>query len=61
MIPTTIAVSPETKELLRQTGEKGESYDTIIRYLLHEAAWKRLDAHGNSMLEQDEFIPLDAL
>jgi hypothetical protein len=60
-MPTTIAVSPETKELLQQTGKKGESYDTIIRHLLHEAAWKRQDAHGNSMLEQDEFIPLDVL
>ena len=37
-MPTTIAVSSETKELLRQLGEKGESYDTIIRRLLHEAA-----------------------
>lgn len=58
---TTIAVSSETKELLRQLGEKGESYDTIIRRLLHEAAWKRLDAHWNTILEHDEFIPLDAL
>ena len=29
-MPTTIAVPSETKELLRQLGEKGETYDTII-------------------------------
>ncbi len=27
---TTIAVSKETKEMLRKLGEKGESYDTIF-------------------------------
>jgi len=57
MAATTIAVSPETKELLRRLGEKGESYDTIIRRLVQQAAWKHLDA----ILEHDEFIPLDAL
>ncbi|MDD1709713.1 MAG: hypothetical protein LUQ37_02250 [Methanoregulaceae archaeon] len=61
MPTTTIAVSPETKELLRKLGEKGESYDTIIRRLLQHAAWKRLDAQWNAILEHDEFIPLDAL
>ncbi|HOW33213.1 MAG TPA: hypothetical protein PLN32_02010 [Methanoregulaceae archaeon] len=61
MAATTIAVSPETKELLRRLGEKGESYDTIIRRLVQQAAWKHLDAQWNAILEHDEFIPLDAL
>jgi hypothetical protein len=58
---TTIAVSTETKELLRQMGEKGESYNEIILHLIREAAWKKLDSRWNTILENDEFIPLDAL
>ena len=58
---TTISISSDTKELLRKMGEKGESYDAIIRKLLHEANWKVLDERWNKILDTDEFIPLDAL
>ena len=58
---TTIALSSETKEMLRYLGEKGESYDQIIRKLVKKAAWKELDERWNRILEDDEFIPLDEL
>jgi len=58
---TTISISTGTKELLRKMGEKGESYDVIIRKLLHEANWKVLDERWNKIVQNDEFIPLDAL
>ncbi len=58
---TTIAVSYETKEMLRRLGEKGESYDKIIRKLIESGAWKELDERWNRILEEDEFIPLDEL
>ena len=58
---TTIAVSKETKEMLRKLGEKGESYDTIIRSLIEEIGWERLDERWNKILEKDEFIPFDEL
>lgn len=61
MSATTIAVSSETKELLRQLGEKGESYNNIIRKLIKEAGWKKLDERWNKILENDEFISLDEL
>ncbi|MBC2696844.1 MAG: hypothetical protein HF976_07855 [ANME-2 cluster archaeon] len=61
MSATTIAVSSETKELLRQFGEKGESYNNIIRKLIKEAGWKKLDNRWNKILENDEFISLDKL
>lgn len=61
MSATTIAVSLETKELLRQFGEKGESYNNIIRKLIKEADWKKLDNRWNKILENDEFISLDGL
>lgn len=60
-MPTTISVDPKTKEMLRTFGEKGESYDAIIRRLIHDAAWKKLDARWNRILQEDEFIPLEDL
>ena len=58
---TTIRISRDTKELLRKMGEKGESYDAIIRGLLSDANGKVLDNRWNKILDDDEFIPLDAL
>lgn len=60
-VSTTVAVSRETKEMLRKLGEKGESYDSIIRKLVEEASWKELDDRWNKILTEDEFIPLDEL
>lgn len=61
MSATTIAVSSETKEILRQFEEKGESYNNIIRKLIKEADWKKFDKRWNKILENDEFISLDEL
>ena len=61
MSTTTIAVSSETKEILRHFGEKGESYNDVIKKLIKEAGWKRLDKQWNKILETDEFISLDEL
>ena len=58
---TTIAVSSETKEMLRHFGEKGESYDNIIRRLIEDISWKELDDRWNKILADDEFISLDDL
>ena len=61
MNSTTIAVSMETKEMLRHFGEKGESYDEIIRKLIEEVGIKELDDRWNKILADDKFIPLDEL
>jgi Arc/MetJ-type ribon-helix-helix transcriptional regulator len=61
MSKTTVAVSKKTKEMLRELGEKGESYDEIIRTLIKEVGWKKLDERWNKILERDEFIPFDEL
>ena len=58
---TTISVSDETKEILRSFGEKGETYDEIIRKLIKRSAWKELENRWNDILQKDEFIPLDEL
>lgn len=41
IMATTIAVSPDTKENLRKFGEKGETFDQIIRRLMEDAGWKK--------------------
>ena len=61
MPTTTVAVSKETKEMLRKIGKKGESYDSIIRTLIEEIDWKRLDDRWNKILAEEESIPLDEL
>lgn len=58
---TTISLDPATKELLRANASKGESYDAVVRRLLEEAGWAKLDARWNKILADDEFIPLEAL
>lgn len=61
MASTTIAVSMETKEMLRHLGEKGESYDVIIKKLIEEVGIKELDSRWNKILADDKFIALDEL
>jgi hypothetical protein len=58
---TTIAVSVETKEIIRTLGEKGETYDAIIRRVINKAGMQTLDARWNTILENDEFLPLKDL
>lgn len=58
---TTISVSPETKKILKELGSKGETYDEIVRRLIHDATWKKLDERWNKILEKDEFIPFEEL
>ena len=54
-------VPDEIKEELRLLGEKGESYNQIIKRLIKMAAIKKMDERWNKILENDEFIPLDEL
>ena len=58
---TTIRISGDTKELLWKTGAKGRSYDALIRGLPSDANGKVLDKRWNTISDEDEFIPLDAL
>ena len=47
--------------MLRHFGEKGESYDNIIRRLIEDIGWKELDERWNKILKEDEFISQDEL
>lgn len=61
MATTTIAVSYETKEILRRLCEKDESYENIIQKLIREAGLKKLDRRWDKILKEDKFILLDEL
>lgn len=61
IVKTTIAVSHSTRDLLRELGNKGDTYDDIILRLLRDAGWKHMDTRWNEILRNDEFIPLDEL
>ncbi len=54
---TTIPIKKETRELLRQVGRKGQTYDEIIRGLVetHEA----FISHLYQILEEEKFTPLE--
>jgi hypothetical protein len=39
MAITTVQIAPETRDLLKAVGRKGETYDTIIRKLLKSAQY----------------------
>ncbi len=61
MVNTTISITKETKEILLKLGNKGETYDGIIRRLIKNFVWKKMDERWNEILKNDEFIPLDEL
>lgn len=58
---TTISLRRETKELLREFGRKGETYDEIVRRLIEQASLKEVDERWNRILREEKFIPLDEL
>jgi len=61
MTNTTISITKETKDALLKIGNKGETYDSIIRRLIKNFIWKKMDEKWNEILKNDEFIPLDEL
>ncbi|HEC86650.1 MAG: hypothetical protein J7L32_02335 [Thermoplasmata archaeon] len=61
MTNTTISITKETKDALLKIGNKGETYDSIIRRLIKKFIWKKMDEKWNEILKNDEFIPLDEL
>ena len=42
-------------------GSKGEIYDEIVRRLICDTAWKKLEERWNKILEKDDFIPFEEL
>jgi len=61
MAMTTIAVEKKVKAALDELGRRGESYNDVIKNLLREVAFKRLDDRWNRILADEEFISAEEL
>ena len=56
---TTIPLTKETRDLLKKYGQKGETYDDLIRRLLHLAEQVEFARRQKRILEEEEFVPLE--
>ncbi|MBN2230661.1 MAG: hypothetical protein JW779_13815 [Candidatus Thorarchaeota archaeon] len=56
---TTIPLTKETRDLLKKYGQKGETYDELIRRLLEMAEQMEFARAQKRILETEEFVPLD--
>ena len=56
---TTIPLTKETRDLLKRYGQKGETYDELIRRLLEVAEQMEFARRQKRILEEEEFVPLD--
>ena len=56
---TTIPLSKETRDLLKRFGQKGETYDNLIRRLLEIAEQIEFAQRQKRILAEEEFVPLD--
>ncbi len=56
---TTIQVSKATRDLLRQLGRKGETYDQVLNRLIETARRAVFFKDIDRILETEEFVPLD--
>ena len=56
---TTIPLSKETRDLLKKYGQKGETYDELIRRLLQAAEQMEFAKQQKRILEEEEFVPLE--
>jgi predicted CopG family antitoxin len=56
---TTIPLSKETRDLLKKFGQKGETYDELIRRLLESAEQMEFAKRQKRILSEEEFVPLE--
>ena len=56
---TTIPLTKETRDLLKRYGQKGETYDVLIRRLLQVAEQVEFANRQKRILEDEEFVSID--
>ncbi len=55
---TTIPLTKETRDLLKKHGRKGETYDQLIRRLVHVAEQLEFAERQKRILAEEEFTAL---
>ncbi len=58
---TTVAIAEETRDMLKQIGSKGQTYDEIIKKLIQVARREMVFRKWDKMLKTEELIPLAKL
>ncbi len=58
---TTIPISKETRDALKKVGRKDQTYNDVIANLLKVAEIKKFYDEVETILETEEFIPLDKI
>ena len=58
---TTIPLSKETRDLLKKYGQKGETYDELLRRLLEMAEQMEFARRQKRILAEEEFVPIDQI
>ncbi|MHB1470914.1 MAG: DUF7557 family protein [Thermoplasmataceae archaeon] len=61
MVQTTIQVSKETREKLKNIGSKGQTYDEIIEKLLEIRQKVMFFNELDRISDSEEFLPLDGI
>ena len=61
MEQTTIQISKETREKLKEVGRKGQTYDEIIENLLKISKKAMFFNELDRIAKTEEFVPLDRL
>jgi len=56
---TTIPVTKETRNRLKQLASKGETYEVLLRRLIESVEARMLYEREKRILESEEFRPLD--
>ncbi len=56
---TTIPLSKRTRDLLKKYGQKGETYDELIRRLLVMTEQMEFSKRQKRILAEEEFVPID--
>jgi hypothetical protein len=60
---TTIQITTETRDELRDIGKMGDDYNTVIRKLISEYNCNKLIEEGDRLIREhrDEFVNIDDL
>jgi len=61
VVQTTIQVSKETRERLKNIGSKGQTYDEIIEKLLEIGQKVMFFNELDRISDSEEFLPLDRI
>jgi len=60
-VTTTIAIQEKTRDLLKQMGKKGETYDDIIQKAIEVARKEFFFERQDKILKSEEFVPLEEI